>query len=164
MYMFLRFKRLLSETLSVEESRLPDRLVDKALTDTLFFNTLIANRENPAFISAIIEREWSEADYNRHKTEYYLILKGIKSLLKWSAFGFGKVSRELFKKRIGFCKMCPNLSKAKGILYSISGASNSHICNICGCPINRKAMLPTEQCPDIVSYNPPLTRWNEEPY
>jgi hypothetical protein len=161
--MFLRFKRLLSDALYIDSDKLPDSLIHRALSDTVFLNTLIANRNNHAYIQDIIDKELCTIKKSP-EPQYRLIIKGVKSLLRWAAFGFGRVSNSVYNKRIGYCKKCPDLGLAKGIAYTLSGASESFICNVCGCPVERKAILPTEQCPKLISETSRLTRWYDEPY
>jgi hypothetical protein len=161
--MFLRFKRLLSDALHIDSDKLPDSLIHRVLSDTVFLNTLIVNRNNHAYIQDIIDKELCTIKKSP-ESQYRLVIKGVKSLLRWAAFGFGRVSKEVYDERINNCRKCPNLSIAKGTLYKLSGASDSYICNVCGCPVERKAILPTEQCPKLISETSRLTRWYEEPY
>lgn len=72
------------------------------------------------------------------------------------SLGLAKVSeenKELAKKRVAICVECPH-AKEMWLKAFIDGMlKNDELgsgigCNLCGCPINEKALVPDEKCPD----------------
>ena len=61
--------------------------------------------------------------------------------------------KELAKQRVKICTLCKH-SKEQWLTKIIDGALGKDIegsgigCGICGCPVNQKALVPEETCPE----------------
>lgn len=143
-------------------TELPEEIVHRAANDRFFLHQLIGNRQSPEVIAALIgPAADSSRPWRTPPSSPEMMLRASKALLRWARAGFGTVDRETFERRQAACRACPNLT-APGdrIVHKLfPGRTDNRVCDLCGCAIERKAQLPTEDCPAPDPRNPSLTRW-----
>ena len=80
--------------------------------------------------------------------------------------GFIKVDAVTYERRLLACLRCPHLRTpptASDRPRSMDMNQTAGICALSRAPVERKAMLPSESCPDRDFIRDGLTRWGERP-
>lgn len=140
----------------------PENVIAAALNDPLYAHHLAATRDVPAFRTQLMRHPptiaTQDGDYRRVPAGSLA-----KSLLSWARTGFGSVDQDLFEARLAACRSCPHSGPAPDTMtYRVASLSSDRptICNLCGCPLSRKARMASEQCPDQ-DVRTGRTRWDE---
>jgi len=164
-------RSFLTSFLGVTES-LPNAVVASAAVDPLYFHHLLTCRDAPKLLAIMLKsppRSNTTATTDKtNLTNVNLSKKAIKSFWKWAKTGFSFVEKERYEARLKTCYSCPNCTTpTEAILYKLlavskTDANENKICGLCGCLVARKAMLPSESCPDTHPFNSTLTRWGEQ--
>jgi hypothetical protein len=150
---------------------IPDAVIRRALVDSTFEHRLLVSRNAPKFLAALF-KDPGNARYEvaaaadpagAPPSNLQLIGSAAKALAAWSATGFSRVEPDVLERRLAACQACPNLMEPKRLLQQIAGAARSgaSVCGLCGCPVRRKARLPSEACPAAHPTKPGVTRWDE---
>ncbi|HYO53709.1 hypothetical protein [Archangium sp.] len=141
---------------------LPEVLVHRAAADPLFLNALIAHRDDPAALTALLEQTPRSLPKWAGPPSAVLMLRAAKALVRWGRAGFREVDAETFEQRRDACQRCPHLgSPGRQLAYKLTADRDKSLCGLCGCAIERKARLPTEECPVADPTRPGMTRWGE---
>lgn len=140
---------------------LPDPVVHKAASDSMFLHRLVGSRQSPAVVATLVNESQAEARPRPASPE--LIRRAVAALVKWSRAGFGMADKKTVARRRAACRACPELTGAGDqIVYKLLDDSDEPIvCRLCGCSVDHKARLPTEACPAPAPDDPTLTRWGE---
>lgn len=89
-----------------------------------------------------------------------LVATGLTAFRKWALAGFSLVDASRREKRLAACKSCPSYANAPATaLYKAISAGS--ICAVCGCSVDKKVRLSTENCPSPHPGNPLVSRWDE---
>ena len=144
-----KIKRILANELGVPEKGLPTPVVVKAVVDPLYLHHLI-NCKSDEFLLIILFNEAisPSSKGNAICVENSKLFKNaITATIKWLASGARFVNDVEYKRRINTCMGCPYVSQAPSTsLYRL--LKSQMVCSLCGCDIERKAKLMTEECPD----------------
>jgi hypothetical protein len=109
-------------------------------------------RENPAAL-----KEQGEGPASA-----VLAVRAAGALVRWGQAGFRRVDAETFESRRSACLQCPHLrSPGNQLAYKVMADPVKRVCGLCGCCVERKARLRTEECPAPHPSEPALTRWGE---
>jgi len=141
---------------------LPEVLVQRAAADPLFLNTLVAQRDDPQALATLLEKTPRSLPKWAGPPSTVLLMRAAKALARWGRAGFREVDAETFERRRTACQQCPYLgSPGEQLVYKVMADGEKSLCGLCGCAINRKARLPTEECPVDHPTEPGLNRWGE---
>lgn len=155
------FAEMLREALK-QPSEIPARVVRRAAADAVYLHTLIGNRGDPAALEALMAGTPVGLPKWAGPPSSVLFAQATRALLRWGRAGFGQVDAETFERRRSACLACPHLGSPGGQLaYKLLRAERDSLCGLCGCAVERKARLPTEECPVAHPTEPGLTRWSE---
>ena len=144
-------------------------VVFAAIDDPLYLHHLLVCRDEPKFLEVLI-RSASETDFEANTKQEHnfqsLSTHAVKSFWNWAKIGFSFVDDSKLQSRLNACKSCPNFVVApSNMLYKVVAGSNvkerNMICQLCGCVVSKKALLPSESCPSRDPAKPQFTRWGE---
>ena len=134
----------------------------RAAADPLFLNALVAHRDDPAALTALLERTPRSLPKWAGPPSAVLMLRAAKALVRWGQAGFREVDAGTFERRRDACQRCPHLgSPGQQLAYKLMADREKSLCGLCGCAIERKARLPIEECPVTDPDRPGMTRWGE---
>jgi len=141
---------------------MPAELLHRAAADPLFLNALIAHRDEPQALAGLLEQTPRSVPKWAEPPSATLFFRAAKALVRWGKAGFREVDAETFERRRNACLQCPHLgSPGKQWVYRLTADREKSLCGLCGCAIDRKARLPTEECPVADPARPGMTRWGE---
>ncbi|MBV9931265.1 MAG: hypothetical protein JO013_10010 [Alphaproteobacteria bacterium] len=152
---------------------LPAAVLRRAMVDSTFAHRLLVSRNAPGFLNALLDdpanakyappESPAEVEEARDESGFALLGKAALSLARWGATGFTHADAETQERRLDACASCPNLRQPPSTLaYRLAGGSGEKgVCGLCGCPVQRKARMSTEACPDRHPERPGYTRWGE---
>ncbi|CAO3408062.1 hypothetical protein [Azospirillum largimobile] len=145
-------------------TELPEEIVHRAANDRFFLHQLIGNRRSPEILATLIgPPDQPPRPWRTPPSSPEMMLRASAALLRWARAGFGTVDRETFERRQAACRACPNLT-APGdrIVHKLFPAGkDGRVCDLCGCAVERKAQLPTEDCPAPDPLDQSRTRWGD---
>jgi hypothetical protein len=148
----------ISNDLGISPEQCTPSLLAKIADDPTFAEHLLSVK-NDDFLKEILLRE---ANSYHMETEKFpnaaaLISRASRSLARWAGAGFGKVSEDTYKLRLSTCNSCEHLTTPQGAkgFYKAMGIPEGAktVCGLCGCDVRKKALLPTEKCPDHSANN-----------
>ncbi|MEP5622836.1 MAG: hypothetical protein ABJP82_09685, partial [Hyphomicrobiales bacterium] len=161
-------------------SDLPDGVLQRAMVDTNFAHRLMVSRNAPGFLKALIGDPENTKYASQSKameavsvqegnmsefSSVALLGRAAKSLAKWGATGFTHTSEPDYAHRLETCQSCPHSTAIPDkLVYRMAGVkreTNQRTCNLCGCPVQRKARMSTESCPGEHPDRPGFTRWGD---
>jgi hypothetical protein len=141
---------------------LPEAVVHRAAVDPIFLNTLVAHRDEPELLATLVEKTPRSLPKWAQPPSSVLLFRAARALMRWGKAGFREVNAETFERRRNACLQCPHLgSPGKQLVYKLVADEVNSLCGLCGCAIDRKARLPTEECPVAHPSESGLTRWGE---
>jgi len=154
------------------EEPLPENAMRRAIEDEEYANNLIACRDAPGFLKALINDPQNDsfAPKNDSVTNAQLIGRATKAFVKWGKAGFSVVDQKVLESRENACLGCENLMKPEKVLQKLmSSKSKDQIgkratdctCKACGCVISKKIRIPTEACPVEDKNRPGFNKWGE---
>jgi hypothetical protein len=94
-----------------------------------------------------------------------LARRASKAFARWAAAGFSVVDDVTLQRRLAACGACEHLAESsQRPVERIAGLglTDRSTCALCGCPVRRKAKLPTERCPAPHPTLSGLSRWSED--
>lgn len=169
------------------DTALPEAVLRRAVVDSTFAHRLLVSRNAPRMLAALIA-DPANRRFDRRATEHAdasppaqpdaespaasgvpgqpsslaLLGKATTALARWAATGFTHADAATLERRLSACSACPNLQAAPDSLaYRATGARGAGVCGLCGCPVERKARMSTENCPGAHPDNPAMTRWGD---
>jgi hypothetical protein len=141
---------------------LPETVVQRAAVDPLFLSMLVAHRDKPAQLATLLEQTPRNLPKWAQPPSSVLLFRAARALMRWGRAGFHEVDAETFERRRNACLQCPHLGSAgHQLVYKLVADGARSVCGQCGCAIDRKARLPTEECPAAHPTEPGLSRWGE---
>lgn len=141
---------------------IPPVQLQRAAADPLFLATLIAHRDDAAALEELLEKTPRRLPKWAEPPSAVLLFRAAKALVRWGKVGFREVDAATFERRRNACVQCPHLGRpGKQLAYKLTAAQEKPLCGLCGCAIDRKARLPTEECPAAHPVLPEMTRWEE---
>ena len=150
-------RQRLSDLLELDEPVSTDVLVS-ALNDPLYATHLFASRDAPKFFDMLLRNPPVRAAGVDGQA---VLSKFAQSMKSWARAGFRKSPPEVVAARLDACQACPHLKGPKGSLVNrlakTVGLGESQ-CGLCGCFVNAKAGIATENCPDVAPDG--TTRWH----
>lgn len=137
-------------------------VMQAALENETYARNLLICRREPRLLRQLLDHP----PPLKRESARELVLKGAAALANWARTGFTVVEEAVYHHRLEACQQCPNLATPPGgtrLLYAVTGvgANERAICNLCKCPVARKARLTSEGCPDSHPEKTGLTRWGE---
>lgn len=140
-------KQLIAGELGMPMEEIPDSILYKIYNDELFLHHLSTCKEDKDFLILLLKGHHDPAEPVALPGNRELIVKLSRSLKNWIGSGLRKTSKEEYARRLSACSMCPNKTRPDGrALYVL--LNPAFVCRLCGCDIERKAMIQTETCPD----------------
>lgn len=139
---------------------LPPGVVARAASDGIYLAMLIGARNEPETLASLVHD--APSAHAPPPTSPALVLRAVRALGRWASAGFTLLDDEARNRRIAACRACPNLGRPGGALaHRLVMDESASICGLCGCPVDRKAALPTETCGAEDPASPGLDRWGE---
>lgn len=90
-----------------------------------------------------------------------LVVRGLSAFRKWALAGFSLADPKQQERRLAACQNCEHYTKApKTLLYS--AINSGKICSLCGCSVQKKIRLTTENCPARNVTDHEKSRWGEK--
>lgn len=147
-----------------------------ALEDEDYAQKLLVARNAPPWLKLLLAappalRDTPPAPQPGQHSTLKLISRASRALLRWSRTGFLSTSQERLLRRENACLSCHHLRLPETGLQKIAVTSASEepgkrtggkVCNLCGCVVARKMVMPTAECPDPDPTRPGYTRWGEQ--
>jgi len=144
-----RLRDKIAENCGVPSEALPISVVAKAATEPLFLHHLVTTAGDSFLFDLLVQSEAS-ALQSWHETvrrDSALFGSSAKAALKWIASGARFASKEIVKLRLKTCRSCPHRRTAPRTgMYALM--KSQYVCELCGCDIDKKAILLSEKCPD----------------
>jgi hypothetical protein len=144
-----KIRKILAGELGVMEEALPIPVVVKAMTDPLYLHHLITCKADDFMMRILTDEATNYSTSSGSSTIENTVLfkNAAAAALKWLISGAKLASESEYKSRINACRSCPHISLAPSTyLYRL--IKSQLICSLCGCDIEIKAKILTEQCPD----------------
>ncbi len=94
------------------------------------------------------------------------LLSGFKkAMIRWTRTYFTKADVQTAARRLAACSNCEHLRAApEQLVYRVATvfvSGDNRICDLCGCFVNKKVLIPTEACPDADPSMPEFSRWGD---
>lgn len=138
--------------------RLPFHVVERASVDASYLYRLAAV-SSAAELEKLIEGTGKTLPKWAPQPSWQLAARALAAFGRWSLAGFAPVDASTLKRRRENCLSCPHLDADKTPRAAIFRTTEA--CGLCGCAIDRKVAIPTEDCPAPDPANPHLSRWGE---
>src|SRR5690554_2260667 len=130
---------------------IPKHILERAKVDSTLRRNLFVCRNDKVLLQRVVEKYQAHPENLKEEDLSSLHILGnfSKAMVQWAADGFAKVDDEVYQKRLSICISCPHLVKQPNrfTLVNLVANRSESICSLCGCPIRRKAALPSETCP-----------------
>lgn len=141
----------------------PEQLIQTFGTEENFEKLSRPGISVPEIRQSIIENS-QETDPELSSQE--IISNGLTAFWNWAKTGFGVTGPEQYEARLAVCGGCNHYKDAPPTkLYRIGGklVKTPKICGLCGCLMEKKARLASENCPAPHDEIKGVSKWNE-PY
>lgn len=149
-------KMSIAKELGISEVEIPNSILYKIYSDDLFLHHLSICKDERDFLNILLKEQTLEIENESLPSNSELIIKLSKSIKNWIGTGLKRTNSEEYGRRISICNVCPNrVEPDNRFLYKM--ISSNYICKLCGCDIERKAAIQSEECPDKV--NNSYGRW-----
>ncbi|MER5886159.1 hypothetical protein ABT160_20245 [Streptomyces sp. NPDC001941] len=134
--------------LGIPEEFVTEGLLRSVAEDPLFLHHLQSCKDDPAMLELLLgpgrgpgERTFGNAE---------LVARAGVALARWARSGFARATDAVRDERLSVCRGCPHLTAADpGAAHRFTGAGRgAGVCGLCGCDVDRKSRLATEECPD----------------
>lgn len=109
---------------------------------SVFLEHLLNNPPDVAITDQEIKEETVTSDYT------ILVQRAVAAIARWAGSGFTITPDDVFKRRISACLHCNHRRQHGRNEVSDDDVSDNEVCELCGCPIRRKAKMLSEKCPD----------------
>ena len=140
-------KKAIASELAIAHIRIPDHLLYRIQHDDLLLHHLMVCRQDEMMLNILLNEAPPEQPINNLPGNRQLLTHVARSVKNWAAANFEKTPLNEYQRRLSICNACPNKVKPDGrMLYRM--IAPSYVCNLCGCDIERKAVIRREQCPD----------------
>jgi hypothetical protein len=134
------------------------------LTDPVIFHHFLICKNDQKMLQILIRGCFTKLGKNT-KTPLPMkdaIKNGILALEKWAVSGFKTVDNNTYLLRLQTCSKCKHrivMQNNNNLIYKFMsiGLKSTHICDKCGCIIERKAKFATENCP--VADKKSISKW-----
>ena|ERR1700754_2114900 len=157
-----------------KDEPVPENVLRRAIADQDYANNLIACRNAPGFLDALLNDPQNEAyaapENNSPASNGDLLAKAANAFVRWGKAGFSVVDDATLEKREDACLACENLKKPEKMLQKLVTSSAKEqigkraadcVCNLCGCSSSKKIRIPSESCPGKHLTDLGLNRWGD---
>ena len=158
-------RRHLGEMLGLGIS-IPENVLRAAIEDANYAHNLMVRKNSRKSLRAFIKAPLSpNAPSVVIRDERETLRRFREAMVRWAKVYFTVVDAETKMRRTTACAKCEHISDAPAtLLYRIAGLfrpNQEKICNLCGCLLSKKIMMPTESCPAPHLTERGLSRWGE---
>lgn len=144
-------------------------VLEAALADSLYAHHLFSAATHPQFLEVLLRTPpaTSAVATFREMPMRQQMLQAIDALGRWAKMGFRLADESTVARRLTACAACPHRrggptpNSLAELVRRLGLASGADTCGVCGCLLNSKARLSSEQCPEADPQHPSLTRWGE---
>lgn len=146
-------RRSIADEFGLSQDQVTDVLLSKIAKDPVFLYHLDVCKSDPELLHGLLKNiEPVKRITIPEPTTVELIGRAGAALARWAASNFSRVGTQEYQKRISACQSCEHFSvpSTNKLFYKMAGTSpeKKSICELCGCIVQRKAWLKTEDCPD----------------
>lgn len=158
--------RRFAELLGLSEPVTPP-VLKGALDNEMYARNLLLTRHHQKYLKYLLAHPPSVDSTGSEMSSIStkaLVKNAASALARWAEIGFTAVDDAIYADRLAACAQCPHRTEApatRGLIYAAAGGAGKGICRLCGCPIDRKARMPTERCPDPHPDRPGVSRWGD---
>ena len=139
---------------------IPEPALKAIAVDATYARRLFASRGASQMLALMLDRP---PEITHAPSVAAMAASAASALARWTQSGFAVVDDVQLARRLGACHACPYLADPASLLQKMAtiGSDNGKVCQLCGCPIERKTRLPSEACPAPDPANATLNRWGE---
>jgi len=134
-----------------------------ALSSDEYARNLLTCRKEPAFLKILLDnpvRTTPQIEETR-KRPVEILKKVSVALAKWGKIGFSTASEDVFEARLRACVGCPHIRQISSSDAAYKLMNTRAKCGLCGCDVEKKARMSSEECPgadpNAFGYN----RWGQ---
>lgn len=132
-------------------------------------NSVMRNRgtfSNEQIVTEIeaLLKESQQGPAGKDFTSAELLKNFSKSMKKWVKSGLKQANPELIKMRLDACQTCPHLQGQGSALIqkmAVKAGLDDDTCGLCGCSVQAKARILTEDCPDGAPIHDNMSPWEQ---
>ncbi|HEY0396161.1 MAG TPA: hypothetical protein VGD01_16880 [Candidatus Elarobacter sp.] len=134
-----------------------------SLHDATYAHNLLTCRGEPALLAPLLARPPSPPA--RHVSEAEVVKSLAESMLRWGRAAFAYADDATYRARLAACGACEHRQAAgETLLHKLANlvVSNTAVCGLCQCLVEKKARAATERCPGAHPQRPGFNRWDQE--
>jgi hypothetical protein len=150
------------------DTPVPMPVLMAALHDKAYAHNLLAARGASVFLKHLIKSPPTAPDIpvgkRQSPSNAKLVKTASKAMWNWARSGFSVVDDDTLQARRSICTACPHLVEgSSSLLHRLAGSGSEadEACGLCGCPVEKKTRMASEQCPSADPDTPGLTRWGD---
>jgi hypothetical protein len=136
-----------------------------SLHDPTYASNLLTCRNTPALLQPLLGRPPAGTTVPADAPSQAALLQQLgESMLRWGRAAFAYADDDTYRARLAACDTCEHKQAAgETLLHKLANfvVSNTAVCGLCQCLVEKKARVQTERCPAAALDRPGFNRWDQ---